>query len=153
MKRKSILYSIIALLSFVSLSIVTYASENGTSSTVNEVVNDFENNLDVVEDDLKESLGNNISEEYLLNIPISNEDDEIVAVVRFYCYEDGSCELYSFGQAEENELAINEKLASIKNADEKKAVILNRYSLIVLYYQDNNEEYVEPITLCQLQVQ
>lgn len=164
----------------------TYAAQKKQASSQEKTISEFENSLDEIEEDFKQSLGyedgnaeiyfdlklergleyktymvknsnislsyqntesfsENISGEYLLNIPISNGDDDIVGVVRFYCYEDGVCTLYSFGRIEEEELIINEELESLENVDEKKAVKIDRYDLLMLYYRVGENEYVRQL--------
>lgn len=178
---------ILVLICVALFSNTAHAADNENVPSIEKAISEFENGMDVIEDDFRQSFGyedgneeiyfdlklerelqykiytvknenvalsyrsaesfsDNISEEYLLNIPISNGDDVVVGVVRFYCYEDGVCTLYSFGKIDEEELAINETLESLKNVDEKKAVILNKYNLLVIYYRVDDAEYVQQIT-------
>ena len=178
---------IFVLVCVVLFSNTVHAAESENVSFIEKTISEFEDGMDIIEDDFKQSFGyedgneeiyfdlklerelqykiytvknesvalsyrntesfsDNISEEYLLNIPISNGDDDIVGVVSFYCYEDGVCTLYSFGKIDEEELTINETLKSLKDVDEKKAVILNKYNLLMIYYRVGEKEYIQQIT-------
>lgn len=102
------------------------------------------------------ALEKNISENYILKIPIQNSDGQIIGVASLYNV-DGKYILGEYGKINEQELTLTD-ITSIKsslstsrtdilsNVENIKAFVANEYNTVAIYIKSNDGEYVMPIS-------
>ena len=99
----------------------------------------------------------NISEEYVLQVPFSNSRDELVGLASFYKNQ-GEFELAAYGEMEEKQEVLTdlEELNELVNGQEElrgqkeikdvKTVVLYRYNTYAIYIGTADAEYMIPIS-------
>lgn len=99
----------------------------------------------------------NISEEYVLQVPLSNSQNELVGLTLFY-KEQGGFELFAYGEMEEKQEVLTdmEELNALVNGQEElrgqkeikdaKTVVLYQYNTYAIYIETADAEYMIPIS-------
>ena len=99
----------------------------------------------------------NISEEYVLQVPLSNSQNELVGLTLFY-QEQGGFELVAYGEMEEKQEVLTdmEELNALVNGQEElrgqkeikdaKTVVLYQYNTYAIYIETADAEYMIPIS-------
>lgn len=107
--------------------------------------------------DQKGMFKDNISEEYVLQVPFSNSRDELVGLASFY-QNQGEFELAAYGEMEEKQEVLTnlEELSELVNGQEElrgqkeikdvKTVVLYRYNTYAIYIGTADAEYMIPIS-------
>lgn len=107
--------------------------------------------------DQKGMFKDNISEEYVLQVPFSNSRDELVGLASFY-QNQGEFELAAYGEMEEKQEVLTdlEELNELVNSQEElrgqkeikdvKTVVLYQYNTYAIYIGTADVEYMIPIS-------